>query len=169
MAPRLLYIEGAPHSGKSRVASAVLDMPEVRRLWLIRVRGMNGENIAGGGGATDTRALSSFFRVFHQLLGFAKETSSRERKNAIVELLERCGSGMERFGRYAKPILELLELEEPEVYPVLPNRMHVRNSNGGACDGSLSPSSDWLGNTIPAQSTTPSNRYAPHPSPYTHT
>lgn len=169
MAPRLLYIEGAPHSGKSRVASAVLDMPEVRRLWLIRVRGMNGENIAGGGGATDTRALSSFIRVFHQLLGFAKETSSRERKNAIVELLERCGSGMERFGRYAKPILELLELEEPEVYPVLPNRMHVRNSNGGACDGSLSPSSDWLGNTIPAQSTTPSNRYAPHPSPYTRT
>jgi hypothetical protein len=155
MAPRLLYIEGPRNSGKSRAASAVLDTPEVRRMWLIRVRGINrGKNAergAGAGGATDTRALSSFIRVFHQLIGFAEETSSRQRKNAIVELLERCGSGMERFGRYAKPILELLELEEPEGYganakrPVKRKRELHQLDDGGKRDDPLgmSLSSPW--------------------------
>jgi pantothenate kinase-related protein Tda10 len=50
MAPRLLFLEGPPHSGKTKAASAVLDTPEVRRLWLLRVRGcqpVGSANVAG--------------------------------------------------------------------------------------------------------------------------
>ena len=113
MSPRLLFLEGPPHSGKTKAASAVLDMPEVRRLWLLRVRGCQPE---GSGSLAGAQPLKPFVGVFRQLLGFAEETSWRSRKNATVALLESCGDALDRFGRYAKPILELLELEEPEGY-----------------------------------------------------
>jgi len=113
MSPRLLFLEGPPHSGKTKAASAVLDMPEVRRLWLLRVRGCQPE---GSGSVAGAQPLKPFVGVFRQLLGFAEETSWRSRKNATVALLESCGDALDRFGRYAKPILELLELEEPEGY-----------------------------------------------------
>ena len=113
MAPRLLFLEGPPHSGKTKAASAVLDTPEVRRLWLLRVRGCQPVGSANVAGA---QPLKPFVSVFRQLLGFAEETSWRSRKNAMVALLESCGDTLDRYGRYAKPILELLELEEPEGY-----------------------------------------------------
>lgn len=111
MSPRLLFVEGPPHSGKSRVASAVLDLPEMKRLWLIRTRG-DGKFVQRG---MNAKSLSPFIGIFHQLLGFTDDIPPRERTTAIVELLERCGSGKERFGRYAKPILELLALNEYQI------------------------------------------------------
>merc|ERR1719183_1972475 len=117
MAPRLLFIEGPPHSGKTRAAATVLDLKEARRMWLLRVCGRDDPSERKSVGAkTNVRALFPFIALFHQLFGFAPEASMRERKNAVVNVLERCGSGAERYGRYAKPIMELLELDEPEGY-----------------------------------------------------
>ena len=131
MSPRLLFLEGPPHSGKTKAASAVLDMPEVRRLWLLRVRGCQPE---GSGFVAGAQPLKPFVGVFRQLLGFAEETSWRSRKNATVALLESCGDALDRFGRYAKPILELLELEEPEGYSA-DGRVRGTGSGSGSQGG----------------------------------
>ena len=122
MAPRLFFLEGPARAGKSRAANAVLDLPEVRRLWLLRTRGAHAvdevvKNGAGGGAALTSSgsfALASFTNLFHQLLGFSTQATSRERKAAVVELLEGCGSEKERLGRYAKPILEILGIEKAD-------------------------------------------------------
>ena len=135
MSPRLLFLEGPSRSGKTRAARAVMDLPEVRRLWLIRARGLMGADVAGGVnlaagasagpggpganfGAADVDAgsfaFASFARVFRELLGFSARSTPRERKNAVVQLLEGCGTGTERYGRYYKAIMELLELDDDE-------------------------------------------------------
>ena len=57
-------------------------------------------------------AFASFARVFRELLGFSARSTPRERKNAVVQLLEGCGTGTERYGRYYKAIMELLELDD---------------------------------------------------------
>jgi cAMP-specific phosphodiesterase 4 len=124
MAPRLLFLEGPARAGKTRAAAAVLDLPEARRMWLLRTRGAHAVDEAirrdprGGGGAailsSGSFALASFQRLFHQLLGFSPEATSRERKAAVVALLEGCGEERERLGRYAKPILEILGIERAD-------------------------------------------------------
>ena len=124
MAPRLLFLEGPARAGKTRAAAAVLDLPEARRMWLLRTRGAHAVDEAvrrdprGGGGSailsSGSFALASFQRLFHQLLGFSPEATSRERKAAVVALLEGCGEERERLGRYAKPILEILGIERAD-------------------------------------------------------
>ena len=135
MSPRLLFLEGPSRSGKTRAARAVMDLPEVRRLWLIRARGLMGADVAGGVhlaagasagpggpganfGAADVDAgsfaFASFAPAFRELLGFSARSTPRERKNAVVQLLEGCGTGTERHGRYYKAIMELLELDDDE-------------------------------------------------------
>ena len=124
MAPRLLFLEGPARAGKTRAAAAVLDLPEARRMWLLRTRGAHAVDEAvrwdprAGGGASITSsgsfALASFQRLFHQLLGFSPDATSRERKAAVVALLEGCGEERERLGRYAKPILEILGIERAD-------------------------------------------------------
>ena len=135
MSPRLLFLEGPSRSGKTRAARAVMDLPEVRRLWLIRARGLMGADVAGGVhlaagasagpggpganfGAADVDAGSFAFAslapAFRELLGFSARSAPRERKNAVVQLLEGCGTGTERHGRYYKAIMELLELDDDE-------------------------------------------------------
>jgi CheY-like chemotaxis protein len=124
MAPRLLFLSGPARAGKTRAAAAVLDLPEARRMWLLRTRGTHAvddavrEDPRAGGGASimsgGSFALASFQRLFHQLLGFSPEATSRERKAAVVALLEGCGEERERLGRYAKPILEILGIEKAD-------------------------------------------------------
>ena len=123
MAPRLL-LSGPARAGKTRAAAAVLDLPEARRMWLLRTRGAHAvdeavrEDPRAGGGSSimsgGSFALASFQRLFHQLLGFSPEATSRERKAAVVALLEGCGEERERLGRYAKPILEILGIEKAD-------------------------------------------------------
>ena len=124
MAPRLLFLSGPARAGKTRAAAAVLDLPEARRMWLLRTRGAHAvdeavrEDPHAGGGSSimsgGSFALASFQRLFHQLLGFSPEATSRERKAAVVALLEGCGEERERLGRYAKPILEILGIEKAD-------------------------------------------------------